>query len=70
MRSKIPESLCWHVLDGISKALLWLHYGRNNTFPFDNRIDYSHEWHPITLHYLDPTKSEIKRNPLMTRQPC
>jgi hypothetical protein len=26
-RFSLPESLCWHVLKAISRALLWLHYG-------------------------------------------
>ncbi|KAL3418048.1 hypothetical protein PVAG01_11058 [Phlyctema vagabunda] len=30
-RFSLPESLCWHVLTSISRALLWLHYGAKET---------------------------------------
>jgi hypothetical protein len=37
-RFSLPESLCWHVLKAISRALLWLHFGIKES---DGRIG---EW--------------------------
>ncbi|MCJ1261463.1 hypothetical protein MMC22_001327 [Lobaria immixta] len=50
----LPESLCWHVLDGISKALLWLHCGRKHTFPYDSDMNHDDDWQPITITELTP----------------
>ncbi|KAI9877657.1 MAG: hypothetical protein M1830_003176 [Pleopsidium flavum] len=50
----IPESLCWHVLDGISQALLWLHYGHKDTFPFDQHMGHDDDWHSILIADIGP----------------
>lgn len=46
----IPESLCWHVLEGVTNALLWLHYGLDNTHVED-------DWNPIALINIHPGAS-------------
>lgn len=58
MRSDIPESLCWHVLGGITQALLWLHYGHKHTFPFDQHIIHDDDWHPVIIAEINPTNSK------------
>lgn len=58
MDREIPESLCWHVLDGISQALLWLHFGHKDTFPFDRHMGHDDDWHPILIMNITPTNSE------------
>ncbi len=58
MRSNIPESLCWHVLDGITQALLWLHHGHRHTFPFDQHMIRDDDWHPVTIVQISPTNSK------------
>lgn len=58
MRSDLPESLCWHVLDGISKALLWLHCGRKHTFPYDSDMNHDDDWQPVTITELSPANSK------------
>ena len=59
MYSEIPESLCWHVLDGIAQALLWLHHGVKRTF-LPNRL-YDDDWHPIIGVQISPKNSEAIR---------
>ena len=54
----IPESLCWHVLDGISQALLWLHHGYKHTFPFNHHMEHDDDWHPILISDITPANSE------------
>ncbi|SLM41063.1 Serine/threonine/dual specificity protein kinase, catalytic domain [Lasallia pustulata] len=51
---EIPESLCWHVLEGISQALLWLHHGHKHTFPFDTHVWHDDDWHPILIGKITP----------------
>ncbi|KAI9775003.1 MAG: hypothetical protein M1835_005977 [Candelina submexicana] len=51
---EIPESLCWHVLDGINQALLWLHYGHKDTFPFDRHMGHDDDWHPVLMTDINP----------------
>lgn len=46
----IPESLCWHVLEGVTNALLWLHYGYQKS---SREID----WNPIALINIHPGAS-------------
>ncbi|KAI9709412.1 MAG: hypothetical protein M1812_007689 [Candelaria pacifica] len=51
---EIPESLCWHVLDGIVQAFLWLHYGHKSTFPFNRHMLHDDDWHPILMTDINP----------------
>ncbi|MCJ1461555.1 hypothetical protein MMC07_000152, partial [Pseudocyphellaria aurata] len=51
---ELPESICWHVLDGISKALLWLHYGRKHAFPYASDMSHDDGWQPITITEITP----------------
>ncbi|KAI9805933.1 MAG: hypothetical protein M1825_000547 [Sarcosagium campestre] len=52
----IPEALCWHVLDALSKALLYLHHGQKYTFPFDRIMLQDDDWHPILVRKIVPSK--------------
>lgn len=54
----MPESLCWHVLDGISQALLWLHHGHKHTFLFDQHMPHDDDWHPIIIGQISPGNSK------------
>lgn len=54
---EIPESLCWHVLDGLSKAMLWLQLGK--------RVENEHltptadvDWHPVLVTYMTPANGK------------
>ena len=54
-RFSLPESLCWHVLRSITRALLWLHEGVKETGGFDGewrKID--DDWHPILIMDVSP----------------
>lgn len=46
----IPESLCWHVLEGVTNALLWLHYGYQQSYKDE-------DWNPIALINIHPGAS-------------
>lgn len=46
----IPESLCWHVLEGVTNALLWLHYGYQQSYRDE-------DWNPIALINIHPGAS-------------
>lgn len=48
----IPESLCWHVLEGVTNALLWLHYGYSNSRQ-------KKDWSPIALINIHPGSSML-----------
>ena len=48
----IPESLCWHVLEGVTNALLWLHYGYSKS---RQGVD----WNPIALISIHPGASML-----------
>lgn len=49
-RFSLPESLCWHVLISISKALLWLHYGVKETEGVPGEaIQHNNNWHPVLI---------------------
>lgn len=58
--SDIPEGLCWHVLDGISQALLWLHHGHKHTFPFNHHMEHDDDWHPILFTDITPANSKSR----------
>ncbi|KAI9806390.1 MAG: hypothetical protein M1826_004659 [Phylliscum demangeonii] len=51
-----PESLCWHVLEGISRALIFLHEGRSS---LDQRHQLIHapedDWQPVMVVDINPT---------------
>lgn len=59
MHRELPEGLCWHVLDGISNALLWLHYGCKHTFLSDYNMDHGDDWHRILMTEINPSKSSF-----------
>ena len=67
MVREIPESLCWHVLKGISNALLWLHTGCKHSFLSGYDMDQGDDWHPITMTEINPSKSE---NLLQSKAAC
>ncbi|RFU30197.1 hypothetical protein B7463_g6126, partial [Scytalidium lignicola] len=56
-RASLPESLCWHVLRSISKALLWLHFGVKETSGDSGalkRLD--DNWQCILIRDVSPTQ--------------
>ncbi|KAI9808886.1 MAG: hypothetical protein M1827_007161 [Pycnora praestabilis] len=57
-QTEIPDSLCWHVLDGISQALLWLHTGYKDTFPFDRHMAHDDDWQPVLIGEISPASSK------------
>lgn len=61
-RFSLPESLCWHVLRSISKALLWLHYGVKETAGIPGEyMKYDDDWHPILVMDISPGQIWFKR---------
>lgn len=50
MDRAIPESLCWHVLEGVTSALLWLHYGYQKS-------SREGDWNPIAMINIHPGAS-------------
>ncbi|KAI9788080.1 MAG: hypothetical protein M1833_003125 [Piccolia ochrophora] len=57
-QADMPESLCWHVLSGVAKALMYLHTGVKHTFPFDRTMVQDDDWHPVMIADISPSKSE------------
>lgn len=54
-RFSLPESLCWHVLLNISKALLWLHYGVKETEGIKGDwMKHDDDWHPVLIRDISP----------------
>ncbi|KAI9738746.1 MAG: hypothetical protein M1834_008253 [Cirrosporium novae-zelandiae] len=51
---EIPEDFCWHVLEGISNALLWLHQGYTKPPDFNVVAPVDEDWHPILYGVLSP----------------
>ena len=54
-RFSLPESLCWHVLQSISKALLWLHYGVKETAgKGGDWTTHDDDWQPVLIRDVSP----------------
>lgn len=54
----LPESLCWHVLISIMKALAWLHDGSWEVFTDENgqyMMDPEVDWEPILHRNINPS---------------
>jgi hypothetical protein len=61
-RFSLPESLCWHVLLSISKALLWLHHGVKETEGIPGDITkHDDDWHPILIRDVSPGQIWFKK---------
>ncbi|KAG9239156.1 kinase-like domain-containing protein [Amylocarpus encephaloides] len=59
-RFSLPESLCWHVLRSISRALLWLHTGYKEDVEL-NWQKHDEDWHPILIRDVSPEQIWFKR---------
>ncbi|KZF21162.1 kinase-like protein [Xylona heveae TC161] len=53
---EIPESLVWHVLAGMTQALLWLHFGQKISYPFNSHMQHDDDWQPVLMTDINPTK--------------
>lgn len=60
-RFSLPESLCWHVLSNINKALLWLHTGVKQTDTKDDWQKHDDDWQPILIRDVSPKQIWFKR---------
>lgn len=60
-RFSLPESLCWHVLGNINKALLWLHSGVKQTDSKDDWQKHDDDWQPILIREVSPKQIWFKR---------
>jgi hypothetical protein len=61
-RFSLPESLCWHVLISISKALLWLHHGVKETEGIPGDImKHDDDWQPILIRDVSPGQIWFKK---------
>ena len=51
-----PEDFCWHVLDSIAKALMWLHFGVKERSGEPGQFDvHDDDWHPILHRNIEPS---------------
>jgi hypothetical protein len=61
-RFSLPESLCWHVLISISKALRWLHHGVKETEGIPGDImKHDDDWQPILIRDVSPGQIWFKK---------
>lgn len=60
-RFSLPESLCWHVLGNINKALLWLHSGVKQTDSKDDWQKHDDDWQSILIRDVSPKQIWFKR---------
>ncbi|KAE8453271.1 hypothetical protein EG329_011338 [Mollisiaceae sp. DMI_Dod_QoI] len=61
-RFSLPESLCWHVLKSISRALLWLHFGVKETIGVPGEfLPHDDDWMPILIMDVSPSQIWFKR---------
>lgn len=61
-RFSLPESLCWHVLSSISRALLWLHYGVKETEGIQgDTMKHDDDWQPILIRDVSPGQIWFKK---------
>jgi hypothetical protein len=61
-RFSVPESLCWHVLESIARALLWLHHGIKQTEGIEGDYNlHDDDWHPILIRDVSPEQIWFKK---------
>jgi serine/threonine protein kinase len=61
-RPSLPEALCWHVLRGVSKALLWLHCGIKETEGIRGEyMKHDGDWHTILIRDVSPGQIWLKK---------
>ena len=61
-RPSLPENLCWHVLQSISRALLWLHQGIKEAKGIPSRFSKSNDdWHTILIRDISPGQIWFKK---------
>ena len=61
-RFSLPESLCWHVLKSVSRALLWLHYGIKETEGIPEEfMQHDDDWQPILIMDVSPSQVWFKK---------
>ncbi|KAI9151842.1 hypothetical protein HJFPF1_09053 [Paramyrothecium foliicola] len=55
----LPESLCWHVLRSLLRAVVFLHDGKRRAFDHDGKlrswVSLDADWNPILHRALEPT---------------
>lgn len=69
-RFSLPESLCWHVLGNINRALLWLHCGVKQTDSGDDWQKHDDDWQPILIREVSPKQIWFKRGGGATYGEC
>ncbi|QSZ36185.1 hypothetical protein DSL72_007310 [Monilinia vaccinii-corymbosi] len=57
----LPESLCWHVLSNINRALLWLHSGIKQTDSWGDWQKHDDDWQPILIRDVSPKQIWFRR---------
>ncbi|RDL37150.1 uncharacterized protein BP5553_04583 [Venustampulla echinocandica] len=61
-RFSLPESLCWHVLRSISRALLWLHHGIKETEGIPGEWGkHDDDWHAVLIMDVSPEQIWFKK---------
>jgi hypothetical protein len=61
-RFSLPESLCWHVLKSISRALLWLHHGVKETEGIPGEwLRHDDDWHAVLIRDVSPEQVWLKK---------
>jgi hypothetical protein len=61
-RFSLPESLCWHVLKTISRALLWLHHGVKETAGIRGEwLRHDDDWHTVLIRDISPSQIWFKK---------
>jgi hypothetical protein len=61
-RPSLPETLCWHVLRSISRALLWLHHGVKETDGIPGEwVKHDEDWHAILIMDVSPGQIWFKK---------
>jgi hypothetical protein len=58
-RFSLPESLCWHVLKSISRALLWLHFGIKERW--GSWVECDEDWQPVLIVDVSPGQIWFKK---------
>jgi len=59
-RFSLPESLCWHVLKSISRALLWLHYGVKEGGKGE-WVECDEDWQTVLIMDVSPNQIWFKK---------
>ncbi|TVY19165.1 Serine/threonine-protein kinase ATG1 [Lachnellula arida] len=61
-RPSLPESLCWHVLRSISRALLWLHHGVKETEGIPGEwVKHDDDWQAVLIMDVSPGQIWFKK---------